>query len=124
MSNRSFSKSVRLSRRICRWLFVLLTWVIAAVFLWDFWRLFRNFTFSLLFESSIPVLTGLLTLVVGIVLVRFQSIWLFKVFVCMLFFLSIALLYSYVGVRLTDRIGRLADYDQRLSPPERPAKTR
>ncbi|MFB6347814.1 MAG: hypothetical protein ABEK50_19025 [bacterium] len=111
-SNRQFSRTVKMGRKISRWFFVVVTWLILVVLLWDFWRFFERLTVQFFLRSSLPVLAGLITLAVLLVTAMFEAEWLLKLIICMLFFLSIAVLYSYVGYELTYTLQNAIDRSQ------------
>lgn len=97
-------KFVRNVKTTFRWLFVVITWLISVVLIYDFWSLFRNFTWMLFLESSLPVIIGLALCGLVILLAVFRYTKLLQFIVVILFFLSVALLYSYVGKRLANRL--------------------
>lgn len=104
MGGTSFDRLIKIADRISRWLFVLTTWLICIVFIYDFWNVFQEFTWKVFLESSLPILIGILTVLVLAILSVYQNAWLLRLFVCLIFFLSIAVLYSYVGSKLSHQL--------------------
>lgn len=92
--------AVKWARTISLWLFVFTTWGVALFFLVDFWPVIRQLTLFqvLLCLTAMAVFaTGAFFLWIGNIVTLGQ---IFKFLLVMFFFIAMAVLYSYVGLKL------------------------
>jgi hypothetical protein len=103
------TRFLKVADSVCRWLFVLVTWLVCVALIYDYWQTFEGLINTL--TSSVPlpglILGGVIMIGMLYVLVRYGMVLRFVVI--MLFFLSIAILYSYVGSRLSTTLSNALD---------------
>lgn len=100
MSSDRLHPVVRWCHRIALWLFVLITWGVALFFVIDFWPLISQLTLSQVLTTLILFLV--ITLI-GILLWMGRIVTIGQVMkfcAVMFFFIAMAVLYSYVGMKL------------------------
>jgi hypothetical protein len=103
------SRFLKITDTVCRWLFVLVTWLVCVVFLYDYWQTFQGLITAITSGVPLPglLLGGMIVLGLAWILISYGKLLRFSV--VLLFFLSVAVLYSYVGSRLSTTLSTVLD---------------